>query len=60
MSLKRAGTSGKSRTESWGLGPDKKVSFTIFVQFHTTDPAGDLPTKGNVATHLRKTVQAMK
>ena len=60
MSLKKASDVGKSRAESWGLGPDKKVSFTIFVQFHTTDPAGDLTTKGNVATHLRDTVRAMK
>jgi hypothetical protein len=60
MSLQKAGLIGKSRAESWGLGPDKKVSFTIFVQFHTTDPAGDLSAKGNVASHLRKTVQAMK
>jgi len=60
MSLKRAGDIGKSRAESWGLGPDKKASFTIFVQFHPTDPAGDLTTKGNVASHLRKTVQTMK
>jgi hypothetical protein len=60
MSLKKASDAGKSRAEYWGLGPDKKVSFTIFVQFHTTDPAGDLTTKGNVATHLRDTVKAMK
>ena len=60
MNLKKSGSIGQSRAESWGLGTDKKVSFTIFVQFHTTDPAGDLTTKGNVAAHLRKTVQAMK
>jgi hypothetical protein len=60
MSLKKASDAGKSRAEYWGLGPDKKVSFTIFIQFHTTDPAGDLTTKGNVATPLRDTVKAMK
>jgi hypothetical protein len=60
MSLKKAGDTGKSRAESWGLGPDQRVSFTIFVQFHARDPAGDLTTKGNIAAHLRNIVKAMK
>jgi len=59
MSLAKAGRQGKSRAEQWGLGPDKKVTFTFFVLFHSKDLTGHLPDKGNVAGEIRNLVDAM-